>query len=365
MKATAKFTRHSTREILSAALVLLLASFTTSAATTHPSRSRLAAPTGTCNLPPIPSPGQSVTWTLAGSPYEICQHITIPSSSTVTVEAGVHINFDPNMQIVVLGTMQLQGQTAQHIVLQAPAVFPPIIDINDGVFNAAFSDFTGQVRVENGSNVALSDCAFQGNNAVLWAQELPTTLPFIQIARCTFTSSSAFITDAITVLNDNVFNGAICSLLRGFADVTTTNTFTNSNFSVDRQESFQTFYRNGVHSSNSTVAGLVLSGGNYSVGIDTVLQNNPYPVALQGGLLPESAIPLTGNTINAVNVGNGGFAGKGRWSQISLPYRLTEPTTDLPGGDLTIDPGVIVEATDPGAALRFRSTRHGILKGLP
>ena len=109
-------------------------------------------------------------------------------------------------------------------MLQAPAVFPPIIDIDGGVFNAAFSDFTGQVRVENGANVALSDCAFQGNNAVLWAQELPTTRPFIRIERCTFTSSSAFITDALAVLNDNVFNGATCSLLRGFADVTTTNT---------------------------------------------------------------------------------------------------------------------------------------------
>ena len=365
MKAKAKFTSRSRREILSAALVLLLASFTALAATTHPSRSRLAAPTGTCNLPPIPAPGQTVTWTLAGSPYEICQNITIPSPSTVIVEAGVHINFDPDMQVVVLGTMQLQGQAAQHIVLQAPAVFPPIIDIDGGVFQASFSDFTGQVRVENGANVAFSDCAFQGNNAVLWAQELPTTRPFIRIERCTFTSSSAFITDALAVLNDNVFNGATCSILRGFADVTATNTFINGGFSLTREESFQPFYINGVHASNSTTAGLGLSGGNYFVGPDTVLQNNPFPVALEGGLLPGSAIPVTGNTINVIDVGNGGFAGRGRWSELGLPYRLTQPTTDLPGGDLTVDPGAIVEASVTGAALRFRSTRHGVLKGLP
>ena len=322
-------------------------------------------PLGACNLPPIPSPGQTVTWTLAGSPYEICQNITISSTSTVIVEAGVHITFDANMQVIVLGTMQLQGQTAQHIVLQAPAVFPPIIDIDGGVFNAAFSDFTGQIRVENGSNVALSDCAFQGNNAVLWAQESPSTPPFIRMERCTFTSSSAFITDALAVLDDNVFSGATCSLLRGMVDVTTTNTFTNSNFSVNRQESIQPLYIDGVHASANTAAGVTLSGGNYFVGDNSVLQNNVYPIALQGGLLPGSAIPLTGNTINAVNVGNGGFAGQGRWSELGLPYRLTEPTTDLPGGHLTIDAGVIVEATDPNAALRFRSTRHSVLKGLP
>ncbi len=324
------------------------------------------SPLGTCNLPPIPAPGDTVTWTLANSPYEICQKITIPSTSTVIVEAGVQINFDPDMQVIVLGTMDLQGQAAQRIVLQAPAVFPPIIDIDGGVFDASFSDFTGQVRVENGANVALLDSTFQTSNGVLWAQELPTTRPFIRIERCTFDpSSSATISDAITVLKDNVFNSATCFLLRGFADVTSTNTFTNGSFSLNRQESVQPFYINGVHASNNTIAGLVLSGGNYSVGIDTVLQNNPYPVVLEGGLLPESAIPLTGNTINAINVGNGGFAGRGRWSQIALPYRLTQPTTDLPGGDLTVDPGVIVEATDPDAALRFRSTRHSVLKGLP
>jgi hypothetical protein len=352
---------------LTTALVLLSGALTNFAATVDSSspRPQLKAPAGSCNLPPIPGPGETVTWTLAGSPYEICQNITIPSTSTVIVEAGVQINFDPDMQVIVLGTMDLQGQAAQRIVLQAPAVFPPIVDIDGGVFEASFSDFTGQVRVENGANVALSDCEFVGSNGILWAQELPSTPPFIRIERCTFNSSSATISDAITVLEDNVFNGATCFLLRGFADVTATNTLTNGDFSVTREESFQPFYLDGVHASNSTTAGLVLSGGNYFVGPNTVLQNNPFPVALEGGLLPGSAIPVTGNTVNAIDVGNGGFAGRGRWSELGLPYRLTQPTTDLPGGDLTIDPGVIVEAANSNAALRFRSTRHGVLKGLP
>jgi hypothetical protein len=368
MKTTIIFKHRSTRKILTTALVLLSGALTDFAATMESSRPRprTKAPAGTCNLPPVPAPGQSVTWTLANSPYEICQNITIPSTSTVIVEAGVHINFDPDMQVIVSGTMHLQGQAAQRIVLQAPANFPPIIDIDGGIFDAAFSDFTGQVRVENGANVALSDCAFQGNNPVLWAQESPSTQPFILIERCTFdSSSSATISDAITVLKDNVFNSATCLLLRGFADVTATNTFTNGNFSVSRQESVQPLYIDGVHASNSITAGLVLSGGNYFVGPNTVLQNNPFPVALEGGLLPGSAIPLTGNNVNAIDVGNGGFAGRGRWSQLGLPYRLTQPTPDLPGGDLTIDPGAIVEATNSNAELRFRSTRHGVLKGLP
>src|SRR4026209_811829 len=209
MNGTAIFTHRSIREMLSVALVLLLASLTVLTATVASSKPRLAAPAGPCNLPPIPAPGQTVTWTIAGSPYEICQNITIPPTSTVIVEAGVHINFDADMQVIVLGTMELQGEVAQHIVFQAPAVFPPIIDIDGGIFNATFSDFTGQVRVENGANVALLASRFQTSNGVLWAQELPTRRPFMRVERCTFDpSSSATISDAISVLKDNVFNSA-------------------------------------------------------------------------------------------------------------------------------------------------------------
>src|SRR5262245_14484633 len=246
---------HSTRKILAAALVFLSGALTDFAATVESSRPRPRekAASGTCNLPPVPAPGQTVIWTLAGSPYEICQTITIPATSTVIVEAGVQINFDPDMQVLVSGTMDLQGQSAQRIVLQAPAVFPPIVGIDGGVFDASFSDFNGQVRVENGANVAFLDSRFLTNNGVLWAQELPTTRPFIRIERCTFdSSSSAFITDGIAVLRDNVFNNAICSLLRGFVDVTATNTFTNTNFSVTREESVQPFYINGVHATNGS-----------------------------------------------------------------------------------------------------------------
>lgn len=366
MKTTMIFT-YSARRILVATLLFLSGALTDFAANVEVSRPRPKekSPAGVCNLPPIPAPGQTVTWTLAGSPYEICQNITIPTTSTVIVEAGVQINFDADMQVIVLGTMDLQGQAAQRIFLQAPAVFPPIIDIDGGVFDAAFSDFTGQVRINNGANVAIVDSGFQGPNGLLWAQELPTTRPFISLERCTFESSSATISDAIIVLRDNVFNNSACFLLRGFADVTATNDVTGGDFSVIREESVQPFFIDGVHASNNVTAGLILSGGNYRIGTSTVLQNNPFPIALQGGLLPDSAIPLTGNTINAIDVGNGGFAGRGRWSQFDLPYRLTQPSTDLPGGNLTIDPGVIVEANNPDAALLFRSTRHSVLKGLP
>jgi len=137
MKTPIIFKDRFTRKILAAALVFLSGALTDFAATGESSRSRPRekTPSGTCNLPPIPAPGQTVTWTLANSPYEICQNITIPATSTVIVEAGVQISFDPNMQVLVSGAMDLQGEEAERIVLQAPAVFPPIIDIDGGLFD--------------------------------------------------------------------------------------------------------------------------------------------------------------------------------------------------------------------------------------
>ncbi len=210
----------------------------------------------------------------------------------------------------------------------------------------------------------LADSTFAGNG-LLWVQELPTIRPFVRVQRCTFNSTLASISDALSIWEENTFSGTDLSILRGYADVTATNTFTGSHLSVAREESVQPFFIDGVHASGDASAGLVLAGGDYQIGPGTVLQGNLYPVALTGGLLAGSAIPATGNTINAIDVDSGGFMGRARWSNLGLPYRLTQPFTSLPGGDLTIEPGVIVEAAVSGAGLRFRSTRHGVLEGLP
>ena len=324
------------------------------------------APPPACNLPPVPAAGQTVTWTVAGSPYTICENIGIPANSTVNIQPGVVLNFNADKQVVVSGTMRVQGQAGQPVVFNASAVYPPIVDVNGGTLDALFAEFHGQLRVENASTVTLTNNHFVGSQGLLWVQELPTgTRPYLRIENSTFDSSSATISDAITVMRNNVFNNSTCWLLRGYADVTATNTFNGGGLTVTREESLQPFYLDGVHATNSVAGGMSLAGGNFLSGPNTVLQNNLYPLSLEGGLLPGSTIPLSGNSNNAIDVGTGGFAGRGRWSQLGLPYRLTQASTSFPGGHLAIDPGTTIEAADPNASLLFRSTRQGILKGLP
>ena len=42
-----------------------------------------------CNQPPVPGPGQTVTWATANSPFQLCSDLTIPATGTVIVEPGV------------------------------------------------------------------------------------------------------------------------------------------------------------------------------------------------------------------------------------------------------------------------------------
>lgn len=318
-----------------------------------------------CNLPQAPSAGQTVTWTAAGSPYQVCQNIGIPPGATVIVEPGVQINFDADRQLIVSGTLLLQGQVAQRIALNTSAVFPPMIEVSGGTVEADFADFTGQVLVNSGSNVAVRDCGFSGNGLVR-TQSIPAALPYLRVERCTFANGANLgLTDALANLRDNVFTNASLSILRGHADLAAANTIENGTLFVSRQESTQPFPIDGVSVSGSTVAGLSLDGGMYRIGPNVQLQGNPYAIELRGGLTDDSALPTTGNAINAINVGNGGFAGAGHWPNLGLPYRLTDAASSLPGGHLTIHPGVVVEATHANAAMIFRSTRYGVLDGLP
>ncbi len=317
-----------------------------------------------CNIPPVPIAGQTVTWTAAESPYTVCELLTIPAGGTVIVEPGVVVNVDPSRRIVVSGTLLAQGTAAQHVVIDAPAVFPPMITVNQGTLNAAFLDFRGQLRVESGGTLDLVDCDFAGNG-LLWSQELQLVPPWIHLQHCTFTNSLMVISDALGILEDNTFVNSNASVLRGFVDLRGTNTVTGLQMDITLLREIQTRVIDGVHASGvPDAAGLALRGGNYLLGPNNVLQGNRYTLELNGGLDPQSVVPLTGNTINAIDALNGSGPTFTRWADFGIPYRLTEGTP-LGGGFLTIDPGVTIEAEDPTAGMRLGGSQGPVFMGLP
>jgi hypothetical protein len=59
-----------------------------------------------CNQPPVPGPGQTVTWTAVNSPFQLCSDLTIPATGTVIVEPGVTVALQAHT-ITVDGTFNL------------------------------------------------------------------------------------------------------------------------------------------------------------------------------------------------------------------------------------------------------------------
>ncbi|MGD6934571.1 MAG: right-handed parallel beta-helix repeat-containing protein [Candidatus Bathyarchaeia archaeon] len=64
-----------------------------------------------------------ITWTKAGSPYNLVASIVIPSGVTLTIEPGVVVNFG-NYHITVDGVLNARGTDAEKIILQKNSSSP-------------------------------------------------------------------------------------------------------------------------------------------------------------------------------------------------------------------------------------------------
>ncbi len=313
-----------------------------------------------CNPPPIPGPGQHVIWTAAQSPYRICNNLTIPASGGVSVEPGARIDFNAGTTLTVSGTLEFLGLPGQEILLTHPAVFPSMVTVEGGDLIGEYADFRGQLRVHSGATVDIASCHFTGNG-LIWSQELQPEEPLIRLVNCTFDATYMVASDAVVILEGNTFTDSNATILRGNADVTAVNTFIRGVLNITRETEIQPMYVDGVHASGVTSGGgLALTGGNFLLGPNNRLQNNAYALNLNGGLMPGSVVPLTGNSADAIAVGGG--RGYNRWSNLGLPYRMVDGSG---GGNLQIDPGVLVQAAHPSAALVFQAGPRLIAEGLP
>ncbi|MEX2219189.1 MAG: choice-of-anchor J domain-containing protein [Phycisphaerales bacterium] len=323
-----------------------------------------------CNVPPVPNPGQSVTWTAAGGPYRLCQSITIPVGATVNIEPGVRVDIDSGHTLAIAGTLQGVGTNPSKIVIAGTTNFPPAVTIPGGTLNLRHAEFHGQVRPLSRCTVLLTDCAFPGD-AYLYSDGASGggafTPGYIRLERCTFTSSMFTLADFLVQMKDTTFDNTLAWLLRGYADVTGGVSVSGKPLVISREEAQQPLLVSGVTATGVTVptsniagpAGVVLGGGNYLLGTNS-LQGNTYPLEVDGGLLPGSVVGATGNTQNAVlATGTGGLS---RWANVGIPYHISGAIGD--GARCTIDPGVTALGL-PDAWMLAVSTGWFNLEGLP
>jgi Bacterial Ig domain len=322
-----------------------------------------------CNQPPIPSPGQTVTWLAANSPFQICADLNIPKRGTVIVQPGVQLQFQ-GATLTVSGALKATGQSANHISIVAQDVFPPAITVEGGNLMMSFADVGGQIRPGPGK-ITISDSTFTGPNGLIFTNDilLPSLPPVIKLTRCKFNNTLMEITDSYLALANSSFTNTTTQVLRGYVRLVGTNRFDGQPLVILREtfQSIQPLFVDGVNAKNvPTGGGISLTGGNFLLGSKNVLQGNLYPVDVEGGLLPLSLVPLTGNTNNMIWAHDGAAGPVARWSNFGLPYLVDGYI--FGGGTLTIDPGVTVlfDPTKVGfAGLNLVSTRRLIANGLP
>src|SRR3989441_4649597 len=234
----------------------------------------------------------------------------------------------------------------------------------------SFADVGGQIRPGPGK-ITISDSTFTGPNGLIFTLDilLPSLPPVIKLTRCKFTNTLMEITDSYLVLTNSTFTNTFTQLLRGSVRLVGTNRVDGQSLTILREtfQAIQPLFVDGVNAKNvSNGGGISLTGGSFVLGPKNVLQGNLYPVDIEGGLLPSSVVPLTGNINNMIWAHAGGSQGVMRWANLGLPYLVTNLING--GGPLTIDPGTTVkfDPTITGfAGLSIVSTRRLIANGLP
>ena len=258
------------------------------------------------NPPPVPVTGTTVLWSAAGSPYTLCDDLTIPAGASVVVEAGVEVDFGVNVQLFLEGELELQGTAGAPVRLSAPAISPPFIEVDTGA--RLEGDFAlvegGQIRLRGDSVTRLRDSEFASEpcggcpNGSIRSDTtfFPLGLPFLELERCTFETSleggSALqLVDVLAKIRESRFERAGLNVLRGFVDLQPAPgegagpiEVIDTAVAVSRQESIQPLALDGlVVDGIASAPGLRLTGGNYALGSGVEVRGAQYPLRLEGG----------------------------------------------------------------------------------
>ena len=311
-----------------------------------------APPPPPCNLPPIPQPGQTVTWTAAGGPYQVCENVTIPAGGTVDVEPGVVVTFD-DKQLNVAGTLNINGTQAQPVVFNPTAAWPPNITVNGGTLNADWAVFNQQVHAMGPATVHLRDSRVQTANGVLKLGDQTNSLvqTFAHLERVHMQDGDLITGHCMLVLEDCTLQDVEAWIVQGVTDFRGTNVVTGVPIQILRSWPSSPIQVSNIHASNvPNSGGIVLWGAQALIGPNVVLQNNKYTLSFadlyMGSIMQGSQLPVTGNQHNVIDVGRGVGSIVSRWLNVGLPYRLTianHPIDPDFGPHIIIDPGVRVE----------------------
>ncbi len=314
---------------------------------------------GPCGIP-LPQAGETVTWRVGDSPYSICAKLTIPRGGTVVVEPGVTIDVEPGgPQLIIEGAFVAHGTPAAPITLLGEnfSVINPPCEVRGGTLDMQHTSIEARIQTRYGGTLMAADCQIPATGTVAaspnQAQDPdspdPQALTF-RLERCAFSGGELSAVGNV-YLSACDFEGGRARVA-GYVylhDVTVN----GIPLEIEKDAGAQPLLIDHVTATGSqATAGLSLSGANYHIGPNTVIQGNRWPVeftVLAAGLTPDSVVPATGNTINKIYARALDTGYSLMWPDLGIPY-LVDRTVQS-GGSLAILPGTTIQFEEFGGAI--------------
>ncbi len=315
---------------------------------------------------PIPTPGQTVTWTAAMSPITLASPTTILAGGTVVVEPGVEVVVDAD--VTVLGTIRGGSMTAAPITLRGGArltVDDPTgeLELTNASISCALSQWEKTRVVLRGCEMdfaAVQGVGLGRIDSVTVVEDCSVAGPVFYVGGQSRLSNVNFAGDLLVLegytLLDNVVSSGSIEIVREYQPIL-----------VDRVTV------DGADGPAIVARSAQFGAADFLLGPNNTLVNCEYPVLLRsGGLHPDSTIPASGNVNNAIELESSG--GGLRYNRVTLPnlgVPYEAPTGDMNNDIVTVQGGVDI---DPGTVFRFGPTTgilflatqsDNIVRGLP
>lgn len=222
-------------------------------------------------------------WTIANSPYHVVNNLTIPSDSTLFVDAGVEIIFDANFELKVDGNIIAVGTITDSITFAAPSIIPGFAGIRFEVTNAQQDSSIFEyciVQYANRGNQFLTGMDNYGGGILI------NNFNKVRIQHCTINNCRAFDAGAGIMLYNN-------SSIYILDNTVSYNQCLNASSNVGegggifcKGNSNPIISRNYIHHNNASLRGGALNIVSSSPIIthNHITQNSTYPIYITGNV---------------------------------------------------------------------------------
>ncbi len=297
------------------------------------------APPDPCGLR-LPAAGETVRWTLAGSPYTICQDLVLVEGGTLEVDPGVTIVVETGRNLEVRGTLRALGSAARRVSLLGDDTSGFLVE--GGSVELAFADVDLGVYVQERGRLVARDANFGMDGRV--GPRGPST--FMRFERVDF-AAELYEFGGTTVFEDVSFSDPEALVeVRGFwrMEGDGIDSVAALQFSASMQDrAIERVQVTGVPG-----PALVLESfeteTEFHLDPSNTLLGNDYPVWTRSvGLTHDSVVPAAGNAQNAilgVERTFGLYRSRLRMPDLGVPYHFLERGQAT--GDILIEPGAVL-----------------------